>query len=104
MLFNETNCIEENLPNGKSDVAIPGFHEPVMQNPVRGTGKGGGLAIYINTRVCESESDIVKITPYNEPGNFSGEFQFVKVKECKGHRKTIILGNVYRSPAPKNNN
>ena len=101
LLFNETNCIKKNLPNGISDVTIPGFHEPLLQDPVRSSGKGGGLAIYVNTRACEDENDIVSFDPYSEPENFSGEFQFVKLNECKGRRKTVILGNVYRSPENK---
>ena len=44
---------------------------------------------------------IVQFTPYSEPENTSGEFQFIKIKECKKFRKTVILGNVYRSPSNK---
>ena len=71
-----------------------------MQDPLRKSGKGGGLSIYVNKRVC-AEEDIVSFCPYNEPGNTSGEFQFIKIKNCKGLRKTIILGNIYRSPSCK---
>ncbi len=99
LLFNETNFIKEKLPNGISDITLSGFHDPILQNPVRSTGKGGGLAIYINKRVCEDESNIVTFSPYTEPENYSGEFQFVKLKECKKQRKTVIIGNVYRSPS-----
>ena len=101
LLLNETNCITKNLPNGISDVALPGFHNPILQDPLRTSGKGGGLAIYVNKHVCDDEDDIVSFEPYNEPENFSGEFQFIKLKECKGHRKTIVLVNVYRSPSNK---
>ena len=99
LLFNETNCIKEKLPNGISDVTLPGFHDPILQNPIRRTGKGGGLAIYVNKRACNDADNIVPFIPYSEPENNSGEFQFVKLQECKGHRKTVILGNVYRSPS-----
>ena len=101
LLFNETNCIKEKLPNGISDVVIPGFYDPILQNPIRSTGKGGGLAIYVNKRVTGDEDNIVPFSPYAEPENYSGEFQFIKILECKGQRKTVILGNVYRSPSNK---
>ena len=42
------------------------------------------------------------IPHYSEPGNKSGEFKFLKLRNCNGHRKTVILGNVYRSPAASN--
>ena len=64
-------------------------------------GKWGGLSIYINKRVCDDQDDIVPFCPYHDPDNNSGEFQFIKIKNCKGHRKTVILGNVYRSPSAK---
>ena len=99
LLLNETNCIKEKLPNGISDIKLPGFHDPIVQNPVRNSGKGGGLALYVNKRVCSDESDIVPFCPYSEEENKSGEFQFVKLLECKGQRKTVILGNVYRTPS-----
>ena len=101
LLFNETNLIKEKLTNGISDISLPGFHDPIVQNPLRASGKGGGLAIYVNKRVCDDEDNIEPFTPYHEPENNSGEFQFIKLKECKGHRKTVILGNVYRSPSNK---
>ena len=101
LLFNETNCIKEKLTHGISDITLPGFHDPIVQNPIRNTGRGGGLAIYVNKRVCNDEDDIEPFIPYSEPDNKSGEFQFVKIKDCKGQRKTVILGNVYRSPSNK---
>ena len=99
LLLNETNCIKEKLPHGISDITLPGFYDPIAQNPLRISGKGGGLALYVNKRVCENESDIVPFCPYNEPDNKSVEFQFVKILECKCHRKTVILGNAYRTPS-----
>ena len=99
LLFNETNCIKENLSNGLADINLDGFHGPILQNPLRTSGKGGGLAIYVNKRVCSDEENIVPFVPYNEPDNNHGEFQFIKIKECKGHRKTVILGNAYRTPS-----
>ena len=100
LLFNETNCKVENLPNGTNDILLDNFYEPLVKNPTRTSGKGGGLVIYINKRICE-EDDIEEFDPYSEPDNNSGEFQFVKIKNCKDHRKTTIIGNVYRSPSIK---
>ena len=59
------------------------------------------MAIYVNERVCTSSDDIESFSPYSEPDNKSGEFQFIKIMNCKGHRKSVILGNVYRSPSAK---
>ena len=101
LLFSETNCISKNLPNGMADIKLDGFYEPIIQDPLRKSGKGGGLVTYINKRVCVEENDIEPFCPYSEPDNKSGEFQFIKIKNCKNLRKTIILGNVYRSPSSK---
>ena len=104
LLFNETNCIVKKLPNGEkdtSDIEIDGFHKPVTQNPIRKTGRGGGLAIYVNKRVCSDLDDVKPFCPYSEPDDTSGEFQFIKIKNCKENRRTIILGNVYRTPSTK---
>ena len=54
--LNETNCISGKLPNGISDILLDGFYEPIVQDPIRKSGKGGGLAIYINKRVCSPEN------------------------------------------------
>ena len=92
------------LPNGKcdtSDIEVDGFHAPVNQNPIRKTGKGVGLTIYINKRLCNDLDDIESFCPYSEPDDTSGEFQFIKIKNCKENRKTVILENLYRSPSPK---
>ena len=55
LCFNETNCTEEKLPNGLDDLKLEGFHEPIIQAPARKSGRGGGLAVYINKRVSDSE-------------------------------------------------
>ena len=47
LLFQETNIIVEKLPNGISDIRLDGFHVPLVQKPIRSTGKGGGLVIYV---------------------------------------------------------
>ena len=100
LLLNETNCIKAALPNGLADISLPGFYDPVIQDPIRCSGKGGGLAIYVNKRICSDEDNIKPFTPFDESENSgSGEFQFVRILECKGRPKTVILGNVYRSPS-----
>ena len=101
LLFNEANCIVEKLPNGIDDILLDNFHIPKVKKPARTSGKGGGLVIYINKRIC-GEGDMIEFDPYSEPENNCGEFQFIKIQNCKGNRKTVILGNAYRSPAPSN--
>ena len=99
LLFNETNCIVDKLVNGESDLELEGFYKPIIKDPIRKSGKGGGLSIYINKRVCAEEDNIEIFCPYSDTENTSGEFQFIKIKNCKEHQKTVILGNVYRSPS-----
>ena len=101
LLFNEANCCVEKLPNQYNDILLENFHKPIVKPPARASGKGGGLVTYINKRICD-ENDIEEFDPYSEEDNNSGEFQFFKIKNCKGNRKTIILGNIYRSPASSN--
>ena len=96
----ETNCIVDKLPNGINDLLLEGFHEPQVTKPNRPSGRGGGLAIYVNKRVCD-DTNIESLNINPEPENTSGEFQFIKIKECKGTNKTVIIGNVYRSPKRK---
>ena len=101
LIFNETNCIVEKLPNNVDDLKLSGFHEPFVKKTSRSSGKGGGLVIYVNERVGERDN-IEVFSPYNEvDNNNGGEFQFIKIKDCKGSRKTVIIGNIYRSPSAK---
>ena len=79
-------------------IIIYGFHEPFVQNPCRKSGKGGGLAIYINKRVCDFEK-IQKFDANTEQDNNTGEFQFLKIHQCKGFNSTKIIVNCYRSPS-----
>ena len=103
LCFCETNCVAENLPNGITDIFIDGFHEPIHQPPARKSGKGGGLVTYINKRACDSQN-IEKLKVNVDPNDYSGEFQFLKIHNCKGSNKTMIIVNFYRSPSknPKN--
>ncbi|KAL5267870.1 hypothetical protein ACHWQZ_G004797 [Mnemiopsis leidyi] len=103
LCFCETNCVAENLPNGITDIFIDGFHEPIHQPPARKSGKGGGLVTYINKHACDSQN-IEKLKVNVDPNDYSGEFQFLKIHNCKGSNKTMIIVNFYRSPSknPKN--
>ena len=102
LCFNETNLLQDKLPNGINDLVLDGFYEPLLRDPIRSSGRGGGLAIYINTRVCEFEN-IEKFFPQNfDVTDKSGEFMLVKLHNCKGFNKTKIIVNIYRSPASKN--
>ena len=91
--FNETNCKLK-----KEDLILDGFYEPLVQKPTRSSRKGGGLVTWVNTRVCD-ENEIVPVPTYSEPGNNSGEFQFFKITNCKKSKKSVLIGNVYRSPS-----
>ena len=99
--FNETNCNFDNLANGIDDLEIEGFHPPIFQAPARSTCRGGGLATYINKRLCTVD-DIELLCNIPEPSP-DGEFLFLKIKQCKNVNKTVIIGNVYRSPSRKPN-
>ena len=97
LAFNETNLRREKLANGTQDVMLEYFHEPLLQNPI--SNKGGGMAIYVNKWVVDNSEDIETITPYPDPENFNGEFQFVKIHKCKGFKQTKVIANIYRSPS-----
>ena len=101
LCFNETNCIFDKLPNGMDDIRLEGFHDPIVKSSFRASGKGGGLVSFINKRVCESH-DIQEFFPNPDPANGCGEFQFIKLHNCIGTNRTLIIGNVYRSPAKRN--
>ena len=100
LAFNETSCNTDKLANGLDDLLIEGFHPPIVQSPVRQSGRGGGLATYVNKRVCSVE-DINKIDLNFESPSNDGEFLFIKINCCKNFKKTVIVGNVYRSPSRK---
>ena len=71
-------------------------------NPTLKSGKGGGLAIYINKRVCQAnDMEIFDPDKKNTEKFDSGEYQFVKIHNCKGFMHTKIISNVYRSPSKR---
>lgn len=112
----ETNLKLENLPKGLENISLDGFHEPILQDPHRNSGKGGGLVIYVNENFCNSDEidpldmkDI--IDPANEVvSNPPGEFLFIKIGPkqnnentiISGNKKHLIIGNIYRSPSSNN--
>ena len=98
LCFCETNFIFEKLPNKDNDLLLDGFHAPIHKNPLRTSGKGGGLVTYINKRVCNSEN-IEEFEPQLDTENCNGEFQLIKLHNCKGFNSTKVVGNIYRSPS-----
>ena len=98
LCLNETNCCSSKLPNGMRDLEIDGFFEPIVQEPVRKSGKGGGLAIYINKRVCNPD-EIEKINLNFEIQDTDGEFQALKIRNFKNTKKSVVIVNFYRSPS-----
>ena len=103
--FCETSLNPDSMPNGANDLLIAGFHVPFLQNPHRVSNKGGGLAIYVNQRVCD-ESDLkllnLDIQSSNDTTN-SCEYMFlnINIKLGKNKQKSYIIGNMYRSPSTK---
>ena len=95
------------------DISLDGFHPPIYKNPYRDSGKGGGLAVYVNKRFCDcSDITCIKLDDPKSMENKSesnppGEFLFVKIAfrvyetnvNKKSLIKNIIVGNVYRSPS-----
>ena len=97
LCFNETNCNFDKLPNGIIDLDIEGFHPPIIQAPTRKSCRGGGLATYVNKRVC-SEEDHTKLDIVPET-IIDSEFLLTKLTNCKGSGKSVVIANVYRSPS-----
>ena len=99
LCFNETNCDPDKLPFGANELNIVGFHPPIVQAPSRDSGKGGGLITYVSENVCT----LNEYEPLDNLSNNSdpkeGEFLFIKIKSCKKFSKTVIIGNMYRSPS-----
>ena len=95
--LNETNCVISKLPNGIDDILLDGFHSPIVQDPARPSGKGGGLVIYVHERVCSHDDIHPLILDINS--SVDGEFQFVRIENFKKTNRTVIVTNVYRSPS-----
>jgi len=79
---------------------LEGFHSPLLQRPVRDSGKGGGLAIYLNKDKFEHDSFDLIQSLCEHKSTETGEFQFVEIK-TGNKSKNIIIGNFYRSPSHK---
>ena len=95
-----------NSAGGISDFELDGFHTPILQKPCRSSGRGGGLAIYINDDTCSSDDFIVMdqlcCTDADAPS--AGEFLFVEINVKKKINKKVIIGAMYRSPSAQPTN
>ena len=99
LCFNETNCDPKNLPFGGNELELEHFHRPILQAPARLSGKGGGLAIYVNKSLAAfSDIDIKADISYNSDPLY-GEFLTIEIKIK--NRKNLIICNMYRSPSGK---
>ena len=77
---------------------LDGFHSPTMQKPSRGSCKGGGLAIYVNSGTFDVDS-IKVLGDFNDCSTpQSGELLLVELSTGQ-KSKNVIIGNLYRSPA-----
>ena len=77
--FNETNCIPEKLPFGDTELFLENFYAPILQSPTRTSGRGGGLAIYLNKTFC-LESDYKVLNAFSENSSIAnGEYLFVEI-------------------------
>ena len=97
LCLNETNCDPDKLPFGGSELELDNFYEPWIQKPARQSGKGGGLAIYVNKNFCARTEITFKssLSDYSEWER--GEFQTIEIN--MKNMKNIILCNMYRSPS-----
>ena len=95
LCFNETNCNMNSLPFEGRELALEGFHEPILQAPARTSSKGGGLAIYVNKNFANAVDIIVRELVENSSPQ-GGEFLVIEIKNART-RNTIIC-NYYRSP------
>ena len=79
---------------------LEGFHPPLLQRPVRDSGKGGGLAIYINKKSFEADAFDLVPEISDCTSTETGELQFIEIK-TGNKSKNIIIGNFYRFPSHK---
>ena len=97
LCFNETNCDPKNLPFGGNELDLDFFHKPIIQAPARVSGKGGGLAIYVNKKLAApSDIEILNCVSCNS-NPMQGEFLTIEIK--LKNRKNLIICNMYRSPS-----
>lgn len=104
LCFSETNCNPGLLPNGMDDILLEGYYPPFIRSPHRASNRGGGLAIYVNHRVCdELDATLLELeTPLASSQDPACEFLFVKVNiklANSPNKKSYIFGNFYRSPS-----
>ena len=97
LCFNETNCIAENLAFKGKELELEGFHAPFIQAPARESGRGGGLAVYVNKNLCDLSDIQIKDELSSRDDAKSGEFQVIEITH-KNHKNTILC-NMYRSPS-----
>ena len=105
LCFCETSCDVDTLPNNIDDITLDGFYNPFISKPARASNKGGGLAIYVNKRVCdETDLEMLDLGFENNSTLPPCEFQLLKVNigMANGHqKKSYIISNFYRSPSTK---
>ena len=95
--FNETNCLIKDLPFGGVELQLQGFNPPLIQEPSRASGRGGGLAIYVNANLAapSSVTTLSEFCANNETEH--GEHQVIEI--ARKNQKNIIICNMYRSPS-----
>jgi len=95
--FNETNCLLKDLPFGGIELQLDGFNPPLLQEPSRASGRGGGLAIYVNASLAAPSSVnlLTELCTNNETEH--GEHQVAEI--TRKNQKNIIVCNMYRSPS-----
>ena len=91
---------ETTLGNNHNLYTLPGFNSPIFQKPARVSNRGGGLAIYINSRKFNDDSAKILDNISTAISPEIGEFLFVEV-DTGPKNKNIIIGNFYRSPSFK---
>ena len=103
LCFNETSCNPDNAAGGIADFELDGFYTPILQNPSRTSGRGGGLAIYINNSTCSADDFKVVAGLSSNSTPSAGEFLFIEIKVRKNINKNVISGAMYRSPSASPN-
>ena len=102
LCFNETNCDPTELPFKGQELILEGFHPPITQKPARYSNRGGGLGIFVSSKLCEfSNISLKEGMCFNEDPQ-SGEFLTIEIEFPR--MKNVIVSNFYRSPSSKVNN